>query len=156
VKQYIRTPEEEAADQFVGEALEELTEAGKEAIGIAHSTAYAGNMVRSYNFVPEEYTEALEQMRALELTERDYELLAEIAELYKVACMSVDATDRETSAGHRVYAADVHYYWKMNFELLTDLLGIETDDPNFQERTVDQLFYVVPMEVLRPPEDFKF
>jgi hypothetical protein len=154
MEEYIKSPEEIAAVEFRDKVWGELTDAAREVLQISHNTGYAANLVRSYNFVPEEYEEAAEKIRALRLTGRDYELLAEQAALYKGACMSVDATDHETPAGHRVFASDVHYYWKMQFELLTDLLGIEVDDPDFEERTVEQLFYVVPMEALHPPEDF--
>src|SRR5215207_2306795 len=107
MKEYKMSPEEEAANQFVGEALEELTEAGKEAIRVAHRTGCAANLVINYAFQPGEYDEAVEELRDLELTERDHELLAELAFFYKKACMSVDATDRETTAGHKVFASDV-------------------------------------------------
>jgi hypothetical protein len=109
------TQEEEAYSRLLDEKWEMLSEAGHTVLGEAHSAAYRAEMVSSCSFQPEEYEEAMEQMRraAAELTDRECALLATLWRAALAAASSLDPYDFETFAGFRVYQGDLYRYYRM-------------------------------------------
>jgi hypothetical protein len=109
------TREEEAYCRLLEEAKSEFSEAAGIFIRKAQLAAYAMNMVRSYCFQPEEYDEAMENMRlaATQLTGRESELLATLWRAALAAAASIDADDFDVLVGHKVYRGDLHYYYRM-------------------------------------------
>ncbi len=108
------TREEEAYWRLLEEAKSELSEAAGIVIRKAQLAAYATNMVRSYCFQPEEYDEAMENMRlaATQLTGRESELLATLWRAALAAAASIDPEDT-TLVGHKVDRGDLHRYYRM-------------------------------------------
>ncbi len=108
------TREEEAYCRLLEEAKSELSEAAGIVIRKAQLAAYATNMVRSYCFQPEEYDEAMENMRlaATQLTGRESELLATLWRAALAAAASIDPEDT-TLVGHKVDRGDLHRYYRM-------------------------------------------
>ena len=112
--EYQTTREEEAYFRLLEEAKSELSEAAGIVIRKAQLAAYATNMVRSYCFQPEEYDEAMENMRlaATQLTGRESELLATLWRAALAAAASIDPEDT-TLVGHKVDRGDLHRYYRM-------------------------------------------
>ena len=141
------TPEEETYGRLLDEMWEELSEPARTIIGEAQSAAYAANMVRSACFQPEEYDGAMEKMRlaAAKLTDRDCELLRAHVRAALLACASVDPFDQDSLAGYRVYSANLHDYYRMVADMVTDILWhrehLLTRERLAQEDPVDDADY---------------
>ena len=118
------TPEEEAFERLLAEHWQTLSEAARNVISEARNAAYAEYMVNSYGFGPEDYEEAMERMllAVAETTEGDRELLKEFVRRSLAASASVDRFDMDTIVGHRVHLCDVHYYYVMVANMVTDTL----------------------------------
>jgi hypothetical protein len=141
------TPEEEAYGRHLDEIREELSEPARTLLSEAQSAAYAENMVRSYCFGPEDYEEAMDRMRlaANKLTDRDCELLKAHVRAALMACASVDPFDQDSLAGYRVYSANLHDYYRMVADMVTDILWhrehLLTRERLAQEDPVDDADY---------------
>jgi hypothetical protein len=72
-----------------------------------------------------EYDETMDRMRlpAVELTDRDQELLAKAWRAALAAAASIDPSDCETIAGHRVYSGDVHWYYRLISRMVEEILS---------------------------------
>ena len=111
---YPETPEEEAYERLLNESEEVLSESARTVLEKANAMAYAMHLVRSYCLQPEEYDEAMAEMRraAAELTDWESGLLWKLWRAALASAASIDPDD-ETPAGHRVYRGDVHHYYRM-------------------------------------------
>ena len=118
------TPEEEAYWRLVDEKWDELSEAARAVWQEADGLAHAQHLVNSYCVQLQEFDEADERMKhaAADLTDRDCELLRDYVRAAMRACASVDRFDFVTSAGWRVYSADLHRYYLMMSGMATDAL----------------------------------
>ena len=118
------TREEEAYWRLLDDNWEMLSEAGRTIIRKAEYAAYTDNMVHNYCFQPEEYEEAIERMRlaADNLKGRDAELLAELVRAAMVAASSFDQYDYETLVGYKVCRYDLHWYYRMVFSMVDEIL----------------------------------
>jgi len=118
------TPEEEAYRWLLNEEWKTLSEAARIVVSVAQSAAYAGNLVRSYCFEPEEYDEARDKMRlaAAGLTNQDCELLMQLVRRAIVASASIDVFDEDTLVGYGVYCSDLHRYYRMVSDMVRDTL----------------------------------
>src|SRR5829696_5721132 len=89
------TPEEEAYWRLLDEKWETLSEAARTVLREAEAAASVAKMVHNYCFQPEEYDEAMEKMRlaAVELSDRECELLAKIWRAALAAAASIDPSD---------------------------------------------------------------
>ena len=117
------TPEEVVYGNLLQETWEMLSEAAHTVIKEAQSAAYADNLVRSYCFQPEEYDEAMEKMRvaAVELSDRECELLAKIWRAALAAAASIDPSD-ERLVGYKVDGGDLHWYYRMLSSMVEKIL----------------------------------
>ena len=129
IDEHQTTQEEKVYWRLLDEVGEELSEPARTIIGEARLAAYAENMVRSCCFQPEEYDEAMNKMSlaAAELTDRECKLLRAFVRAALKACASVDPFDTDTPAGHRVYSADLHYCYRMEAGMVTDILWHRED-----------------------------
>ncbi len=110
-----KTREEKAYWRLLEEKEAMLSETVRIILSEAESAAYKAHMVHNYSFAPEEYEEAMEQMRraAAELTDRECALLATLWRAALAAASSLDPYDFETFAGFRVYQGDLYRYYRM-------------------------------------------
>src|SRR5829696_9054872 len=117
------TPEEEAYGNLLHETSEKLSEPARAVIEEAQSAAYGAQMVRNYCFQPEEYDEAMEKMRvaAVELSDRECELLAKIWRAALAAAASIDPSD-ERLVGYKVDGGDLHWYYRMLSSMVEKIL----------------------------------
>lgn len=98
---------------LVDEKRDELSKAARGLVGIADDCSHLSHLCRNYAFQPEEFFIADHNMLylAYALTERDREVLAEVARAAKAASDSLDEDDHETPAGFRVSVASLHGYY---------------------------------------------
>jgi hypothetical protein len=108
------TQQEKAYIQFRDGFWQVLSEPARTLIGVAQDVAITENL-DNYCFQPEEYDEAMEEMRlaAARLTEREHKLLAKLWRVALAAAASIDPDDYETLVGDRVYRGDLHSYYRM-------------------------------------------
>ncbi len=120
---YRKTPEEKAYGRLLDDSEEVLSESARTVLEKAHATAYAGNLVRNYCLQPEEYDEAMAEMRraAAELTDRECKLLARIWRTALAAAASIDPDDH-THIGYGVYLVDLHHYYRVASGMVEDTL----------------------------------
>jgi hypothetical protein len=110
------TPEEEAYRRLLNEKWKTFSEAARTVVSEARSAAYGACMIYNYGFQwPQEHDEAMERMSiaAANLADHEHQLLAKIWRAALAAAASVDADDFESIAGIRVYAGDLHSYYRM-------------------------------------------
>lgn len=114
------TREEEAYWRLLKEKEDMLSERVRTILSEAELAAYSEHMVHNYSFSPEEYEEAMEKMRlaAVNLTDREHELLAKIWRASLAAAASIDANDFESLAGYRVYSGDLHWYYRTQSSMI--------------------------------------
>jgi hypothetical protein len=117
------TPEEDSCERLIKDSWEELTEPARTMLKEARAAAYAEHLVHNVIFGPEEYEEAAQNLyhAALETTERDCEILAQIWRLALAAAASIDPAD-ETPAGHKINRGDVHYFYRMFSSMIEEAL----------------------------------
>jgi hypothetical protein len=131
------TPEEEAFERLLDEKQGMLSEHALALVGTAHDEAYAKFLVKSHCYQPEEYVEAMEKMLglAVELTDHEREVLAEISFAALNAAASIDPDDKTPAGGHRVLMVDVHwYYWTIS-DMIGHTLQKETEVERQREIT---------------------
>src|SRR4028118_1035703 len=97
-----KSQEEEAYGRLIEDKGELLSEAAKSILDAARFEAYKFNLCRNYAYQPFEHEEAMDKMRdaAIELTDRDCNLLGEVWRAALAAAAAIDPDD-ETPAGHR-------------------------------------------------------
>jgi hypothetical protein len=132
------TPEEDTCERFIRDSWEGLTEPARTMIEEARRAAYGANLVHNYCFQPEEYEEAAQNLyhAALETTERDCEILAQIWGLALAAAASIDPAD-ETPAGHRITRRNVHYYYMIFSKMIEEALQ-EKNHPFLRNARAEQ------------------
>jgi hypothetical protein len=113
--EHVKTAKEKLFDALLDAKRDEVTEAARELIGIAMDFSYGYNLCRNYAFQPEDLFMADHNMldQAYVLTEHDREVLAEVAQAAQAASDSLEKHDFETSAGFRIWTADLHRYYAM-------------------------------------------
>jgi hypothetical protein len=116
---------EKAYGQLLDQIWEGLSESARTVLREAQSAAYEENMVHSYCFQAEEYEEAMDRMRlaAVELSDREHELLAKIWRAALAAAASIDPDDYETIAGYRVDSGSLHWFYRMQSGMVEDILS---------------------------------
>ena len=118
------TQQEMAYEQLLEERWEMLSEAARTLLLEAHSASYRKNMAHNISYQPEEYEEAMQKMHlaSAEFTGRDFEMLAELVRGAMAAAASLDQYDYETLAGYRVYRVNLHWYYRMLFGMVDEIL----------------------------------
>src|SRR4051812_39529251 len=116
------TREQEACWGLVDEISLKLSEAAQIVFDEAQSAAYVWNINFMYAS-PEEYEEAMDNMRqaAVDLPERDCELLGKLWRAALGAAASIDPNDR-TPARHNVDMGAVHRYYRMTSSMIEQIL----------------------------------
>lgn len=138
-KQHRPTREQEAYWRLLETEEKVLSKAARTALAEADVAAYADHLVRTCCFHPEEYEEAMNKMRiaAAEFTSRDREVLAELVRAAMAAAASIDHYDYETLAGHKVYRADLHWYYRTLFGMI-DVALQEKENIELRERSITE------------------
>lgn len=118
------TPEEETYGRLVEEAREVFSTAAATILTEAEGAAYGDNLIRSYIFGPEEYEEAMDKMRlaAVELTDREHELLAKLWRAALAAAASIDPEDDTPVAYYKARQGDFHWYYRMLSGMVQEIL----------------------------------
>jgi hypothetical protein len=132
------TPEEDTCERLMKDNWEELTEPARTMIEEARAAAYAEHLAHNYCFQPEEYEEAAENLyhAALEITERDCEILAKVWRVALAAAASIDPLD-ETPAGHKINRGDVHYHYRMFARMIEEALQ-EKNHPSLRNSRAER------------------
>lgn len=109
------TPEEEAFERLLNEKGDSLSKPARDLLVEAYWTARVAHMIRSRCYQPEEYEEAMENMRSAgaEVTDHDLKLLSEIWRAALSAAASIDPEDFETPAGPLAYRGNLHCHYRM-------------------------------------------
>ena len=118
------TPEEEAYGRLFEETKEVLSEAARNLLETARGAAYADNMVHNPSFQPQEYHEAMGEMRlaADRLTDRDRELLGRLWRA-ALATAAIDPGEgAETLGGYDPYRGKLHFYYREASGMVEDIL----------------------------------
>ena len=106
------TQEEKAYIQFRDEYWEGLSEPARTLIGVAQDVAITEHL-DNFCLQPEEYEEAMEEMRlaAAGLSDREYELLAKLWRVVLAAAASIYPNDFWPLTGYRADRGDLHCYY---------------------------------------------
>jgi hypothetical protein len=119
IKRPKKTREEEAFGRLLDEKVQLLSTAANTVLGEAHTLAYKDCIVPSYGLQLEEIWEHEEKIRlaTADLTDRDRELLAEIAHAAKAAADSIDPNDM-THLGYGRYRRDHYWFYATEAEMI--------------------------------------
>jgi hypothetical protein len=124
------TQQEKAYIPFRDGFWQVLSEPARTLIGVAQDVAITENL-DNYCFQPEEYDEAMEEMRlaAARLTEREHKLLAKLWRIALAAAASIDPDDSETLAGYRADRGALHWYYRT----VSGMVGTIVQEKNLAE-----------------------
>jgi hypothetical protein len=122
--QHQKTPEEETFDRLIEDNWETLSEAARTIIKIAASIADDQHMVHNVYTEWECYDDVMLKMRRAvdELTEQEHKILVQVWCAALAAASSIDPEDFETLAGHKVYRANLHGYYRTASGLIEMIL----------------------------------
>jgi hypothetical protein len=119
-----KTPQEEAYFRQVGEKEEILSNAAHSFYRQAQLAAFAANLNPNYSFQPQEYDDAMEQMLhvAMELTDRDRDLLMKLSRAALAAAVSMNPEDEDEHLVNGVHVGDLHRYYRMISNMVEHVL----------------------------------
>ncbi len=120
---YQETPEKKALYDLFEESVKRLSKPARSILFGAECEAYAANLIHSCAYQPEEYDEAMEEMHrtAVDLTEKDCVLLAELVSAADAAASSIDPDDM-TPVGHKVGRGMLRWYYGMAAGMVEDVI----------------------------------
>jgi hypothetical protein len=121
---YQMTQAEEALGRILDKVATKLSEPAHDLLSEARGAAYAAWLEPGSPLQLEEYEETDKKLcsAAAKVTDRDRELLGEVARAHKAASVSIDPDDN-THLGYGVYQGYYHGYYNMVYGWIEETLG---------------------------------